>query len=45
MNIKKRNLFVALLLLVAGIVMGYTFAMYQKGEMANIYTDKLPGYW
>ncbi|WP_281252855.1 hypothetical protein [Solemya elarraichensis gill symbiont] len=40
-----RNLFVALLLVVVGIVMGYTFAMYQKGEMANIYTDKLPGCW
>ncbi len=45
MKIKTRNLFVALLLMLVGIVMGYTFALYQKSEMANIYTEKLPGCW
>ena len=40
-----RNILVAVILILLGVVIGYTFAVYQTSEMANLYTDKLPGCW
>ena len=45
MKIPIKNLLGALLLILLGVVIGYIFAVYQAGEMANLYTDKLPGCW